>query len=507
MSDYEVHASSRKPSVTPVATTERVQTRPSRWHRTFYFARLPASLVMASLVYSMHLDGLSKPTSMVAMVVLLLWPHVWFFIGRVLLPRRRGSIHLVAADGILLTLIPFLDWGLPILNLGATAIVINTIMTGGLRLLRNSLIFIAAGLLAGTLLWGAPVSTSVTYSTRTWLLSTAALVFEGILAASIAIRANVLLTEAKRALAELNRVLDQRVLERTAALASTNAAISRFVPKEFLQALGHSDVSTAKLGDAVAKEITVLFADIRHFTTISEQLTPQQTFHFLNTCLSRIGPHIRAQSGFVDKYIGDAIMALFPESPAHAVRAAIAMQTEVEQFNSAHLESKPLAIGVGIHMGRVMMGTIGESERFEATVISDAVNLTARLETLTKQLGCAVIASADVVMHLTAAELEGTRKLGRFALKGKRKPVELVEIFLADPAALRNSKQGSKTDFLRGLQHYEDGQVKEAAEAFRRVAALCADDGPARFWTMRCESALERGEPIADGGVITLEQK
>ena len=113
-------------------------------------------------------------------------------------------------------------------------------------------------------------------------------------------------------LASANVLLESRVAERTAALASTNAAIQRFVPREFLHALGHDDVTTTKLGDATAKSITVLFADIRNFTSSSEGMTPEATFAFLNACLSKLGPHVRAQSGFIDKYIGDAIMAPFP---------------------------------------------------------------------------------------------------------------------------------------------------------------------------------------------------
>lgn len=490
-----------------VATNSAGHIRPSKWHRTFYYVRLPASFVMASLIYSMRLDGLSNYGAGVAITTLLLWPHLWRIVGHLFMRRRRDAILLVAADGLLLALVPLANWGLPLLNLGATAIVINTIMTGGMRLLRKALLFIVVGILTGAILWGPPGVASTTYSTRTWLLSTAALVFEGILAASIAIRANILLTEAKRALAELNSVLDQKVLDRTATLASTNAAISRFVPTEFLHALGHSDVSTAKLGDVVARDLTVLFADIRHFTSISEQLTPQQTFHFLNTCLSKIGPHIRAQSGFVDKYIGDAIMALFPDSPAHAVRAALAMQTEVEKFNAANPTTHPLAIGIGIHMGRVMMGTIGEEERFEATVISDTVNLTARLETLTKQLGCSMIASAEVVTHLTDDERAGTRVLGRFAVKGRRTPVELVEVFLADPIPLRNAKQESLLEFQQGLQHYQAGRLEEATSVFHRLASRTANDGPARFWMLRCEAAVEGGGPLVDNGVIALDQK
>ncbi len=481
----------------------------SRWHRTFFLVRLPASFVMASLVLSMWKDGLSSQRTIACILTMLVWPFVWLALGHILFKRRRGAILLVAADGLLLALVPAAEWALPLLNLGATAIVINTIMTGGTKLLRRAILFVILGIASGAILWGGPTGTgrNLSHSTRTWLLSTTALVFEGILAASVAIRANIRLTETKRELAELNRVLDQKVKERTAALESTNSAISRFVPTEFLHALGHSDVRTAKLGDAVARELTVLFADIRHFTTISEQLSPQQTFDFLNQCLSKVGPHIRAQSGFIDKYIGDAIMALFPGSPADAVRAAIAMQLEVNRFNQEHPDAKTLAIGIGIHTGRVMMGTIGEEQRFEATVISDAVNLTARLETLTKQLDCSIVASADVLGALSKEERALTRPLGRFAVKGKRAPAELVEIFAAEPSQRRDAKLRSIPAFTQGLSEFQAGDYQAAASSFSSILAHSEPDGPALFWSKQCKLAMTVGGPVPEDGVLQLDRK
>ncbi|WP_445240301.1 adenylate/guanylate cyclase domain-containing protein [Microcoleus vaginatus] len=110
--------------------------------------------------------------------------------------------------------------------------------------------------------------------------------------------------------------------------------------------------------------MTVLFSDIRSFTTISEAMTPQENFSFINSYLSRVSPVIRAHQGFIDKYIGDAIMALFPESADDAVRAAVEMQKQVIIYNQDRLRSNyPLiVIGIGLHAGHLMLGTIGERE-------------------------------------------------------------------------------------------------------------------------------------------------
>ena len=303
--------------------------------------------------------------------------------------------------------------------------------------------------------------------------------------------------------------LEERVAERTAVLASTNAAISRFVPKEFLLALGHSDVTTAQLGDASVRNVSVLFADIRNFTASSESMSPEATFAFLNSCLSKLGPHVRAQSGFVDKYIGDAIMALFPRDPNDAVRAAIAMQEELRHSNGHQPDRAPLAIGVGIHVGRVMMGTIGEAERFEATVISDAVNLTARLESLTKQLGCSVLISDDVHAMLEADLRAFVRPLGTFLVKGRSKSVRLFEVFASDEVSTRTAKAQSAARFAEMLDARSNGDLVSA----RRIAAdLCGshpDDGPASWWSARIsrESELSDADRILEREAVRLEEK
>jgi class 3 adenylate cyclase len=287
-------------------------------------------------------------------------------------------------------------------------------------------------------------------------------------------------------------------------------ATAYFVPREFLHALGHDDVTTTKLGDATAKSITVLFADIRNFTSSSEGMTPEETFAFLNGCLSKLGPHVRAQSGFVDKYIGDAIMALFPRDPSDAVRAAIAMQDELRRSNDALAGRAPLDIGVGIHVGNVMMGTIGEAERFEATVISDAVNLTARLESLTKQLGCSVLISEEVFSTLDEDLRKYARRLGTFIVKGKAQPVALYEVFASDSDALRETKVLTRERFNAMLSAFAGDRIDEALAIASELRDACPDDGPANWWVMRLvkASAATGDDAVPSSrGIVRLDEK
>lgn len=153
------------------------------------------------------------------------------------------------------------------------------------------------------------------------------------------------------------------------------------------------DIKDVELGDQIQKQMTVFFSDIRSFTELSESMSPMENFNFINSYLKRINPIIRKHNGFIDKFIGDAVMAIFPESPEDAISAAIEIQLEVRKYNSHRHNNgyRPIQIGIGINTGSLMMGTVGDSNRMDTTVIGDTVNLASRLESLTKQYFCQLL--------------------------------------------------------------------------------------------------------------------
>ena len=163
-------------------------------------------------------------------------------------------------------------------------------------------------------------------------------------------------------------------------------AAERFVPKRVLQLLHKEHVEDVQLGDSVKLKISVLFADIRSFTTLAESLTPEQTALFLNTYMHYMAPIIRKHNGFVNQFLGDGIMALFPETPSDSVDAALAMTQALPRFNK-EIEEKgyaPVSVGIGINTGEAMLLALGEKERLEASVVSDAINTASRVEGLNK---------------------------------------------------------------------------------------------------------------------------
>ncbi len=263
-------------------------------------------------------------------------------------------------------------------------------------------------------------------------------------------------------------------------IGSLNVAYSRFVPRAFLDLLGADDVRDVHLGDGIERTLAVLFSDVRSFTTISESLAPREIFGFINALLSRTGPVVREHGGIVDKYVGDAIMALFPGGAADAVRAGIGLQGAVDAFNAerATRGEVPIAVGVGVHAGSLMLGTIGEAERMDGTVIADAVNVASRIEGLTKFYGARMLVSDTVAA--TLADDVTRRYLGNVVVKGTSQPIGLYEVIAADTPARRRVKQQTASRFDAAVATFVAGHFADAARAFEDVLAADPDDGAAR---------------------------
>ena len=279
-------------------------------------------------------------------------------------------------------------------------------------------------------------------------------------------------------------------------ISTLNVAYSRFVPRAFLDLLGKDDVRDVRLGDGIERHMTVLFSDVRSFTSISEALSPNETFGFINGLLSRTGPVVREHGGIVDKYVGDAIMALFPRAADDGVRAAVALQGAVRAHNveraANHLP--PIAVGVGVHCGSLMLGTIGEHERMDGTVIADAVNVASRVEGLTKYFGARVIVTDDIRAALTDPDAYAMRYLGRVAVMGKRQGVGLYEVLDGDPPDRLAAKRATAEPFAAAVSAFVAGAFAEAAERFNDVLRSDEADGAARYLHGR---ALELAESAA----------
>ena len=293
-------------------------------------------------------------------------------------------------------------------------------------------------------------------------------------------------------------------------LSRVNIAYSHFVPLEFLQLLEKESIVDVRLGDHVQKRMAVLFADIRSFTTLSESMTPKENFDFINAYLGRVSPIIRKYGGFIDKYIGDAIMALFPDNTNDAVQAAIDIHRQLVIFNEERTNDRlqPVRVGIGIHTGTLMLGTIGEEKRMEGTVISDAVNLASRLEGLTKMYGASIVISGEVLTELQNPSQFCYRFLGKVRVKGKQEPVYVFEVIDGEyDETLKQAKKALTSVFSEAINTYYQKDFSLAKQKFDRILKEIPQDRAASFYLKRCEYYLETGTPHNWEGVEILVEK
>lgn len=292
-------------------------------------------------------------------------------------------------------------------------------------------------------------------------------------------------------------------------LAKLNVAYNRFIPHEFLDFLNKESILDVQLGDQVQQNMTVFFSDIRSFTSLSEQMTPEENFKFINAYLKRVSPVIREHNGIIDKYIGDSIMALFSGSVDDAMQAAIVMQQVVRDYNLDRAEEghDAIRIGIGLHYGLVMLGTIGESERMESTVISDAVNLAARLEGLTKHYEASILVSEQTLLGLQQGNQYQVRFLDKVKVKGKKRPVAIYEVLNGDAAEIMQLKIKSLNDFDMALAYYHQKAFAMAQIYFQRVLDIHPADKVAKLYLERSTRFIKNGIPENWAGVVAMTSK
>ncbi|NQE35277.1 adenylate/guanylate cyclase domain-containing protein [Microcoleus asticus] len=314
------------------------------------------------------------------------------------------------------------------------------------------------------------------------------------------------------ALGELAQVFShmvQTVKAREQELEKLLQAYGRFVPDEFLQFLGKQSMVDFQLGDHVSKEMAIMFSDMRSFTTMAEQMTPQENFDFINNYLQQISPEIRKHNGFIVKYIGDGVMAVFPDGVDDAIQAGIMKLERLQKYNQSRVINGyvPLNIGIGIHVGDTMVGIIGDANRMQADALSDHVNLTARLESLTKYYGVSLLVSGDVVQRLTQPEKYHIRFLDRAIVKGRQEAITVCEVLDVDAEPVRSLKIQTVPIFEEGLEQYCLGNFANAKVCFEQIVALNPGDKPSQLYLERIQAFLENSIPANWNGVWKFTQK
>ena len=285
--------------------------------------------------------------------------------------------------------------------------------------------------------------------------------------------------------------------EREEAILRIHEVTKKFVPNEFIRSLGKETLTDVRLGDQVEKIVTVLFTDIRDFTTLSEKMTPEENFKFVSSFNARLGPVIRANNGFINQYLGDSIMAIFPENPGDALHAAVGMQKAVHELNAERKEAglPSIRAGIGMHTGSLIMGITGDEFRMDAATISDTVNTAARIESLTKYYRSPLLLSDHTLQYLNGQNSFHFRHLGSVKLKGKNNLLTIIECINGFDELQFERKLKTLSLFNDAMNSYHDQQFENALQIFQTVLATDPDDLTAIYFLDNTKKYLREGIP------------
>jgi adenylate cyclase len=301
----------------------------------------------------------------------------------------------------------------------------------------------------------------------------------------------------------------REIKKREEAILRINEVIRKFVPYEFISSLGYEDIMDIKLGDQVERIVTVLFTDIRDFTTLSEQMTPEENFKFVSSFNARLGPIIRSHNGFINQYLGDSIMAIFPGQPIEALNAGIAMQQEIEALNLER-ESFGLPViqaGIGMHTGPLIMGITGDDFRLDAATISDTVNTSSRIESLTKHYKANLLLSGETLRFIPNTERYSFRQLGKVLLKGKNNQMDIIECLNGHAPAIQSKRESILSLFHEAIGYFQQQQFGLAAQCFEKILVSDPQDYTSVVYLERAYHYAQFGAPANWTGAVEMISK
>ena len=264
-----------------------------------------------------------------------------------------------------------------------------------------------------------------------------------------------------------------------------NQTFRKFVPKQFIDHLAKHGSDVLELGRADEDELAILFSDIRGFTSLSEQMSPQELMNFLNSYFLRMNEPIHKNKGFIDKFIGDAVMALFDrptgtntDKAQDAIRAALDLRYAINLYNQHRANSSypPINIGIGIHFGPVIIGTVGSDDRMDTTVIGDSVNIAFRLEALAPKYNTDIVISAQTLHQAKAKGLFEYRLLDWVRVKGRKTPIEVYEIIDHQETKIKRLKLANAKLIEQGLRYRKAQEWELAVTHFKQALEINPED-------------------------------
>ena len=286
----------------------------------------------------------------------------------------------------------------------------------------------------------------------------------------------------------LNKI-NENYRQKEIALKETNSEYEKFIPKQFLKYFGKNNILELELGSQVQKEVTTMFCDIKNSTAVSTSLSLEENFNFINSYLNIISPIIRKFGGFVDKYLGDGILAVFSK-PEQAVNCSKAILLSVNDKNFRQNKLPDLKVGISINTGEVIFGVVGEQARKSLTIISDSVNLASKMDEVNKYFGTTVIFSKQTLNALPSEYQILYRYIGTLVLKSKNNSIHVFENLDVYPKVQREKLMARKSDFESAVRVFEEGNYQKAKELFAVHLKQVKEDRVAYVYFNSCNEKL-----------------
>jgi len=300
------------------------------------------------------------------------------------------------------------------------------------------------------------------------------------------------------------RSLDQAVRE-------AKDVFERFVPPAYLRRIAAQGLKSIRLGEADQQWVTILCCDIRGFTSLSERVSPSELIALINHFFERITRVVDWRHGVIDKFLGDMILCIFEgvDSAQRAVDCGVDILTVVNSINQDgnRPTNQALQIGIGLHSGPVILGTIGSPKRMDSTVLGLTVNLAKRLEEITRPLGVDMLMSDQVANHLPHGHGHRFRRLGEVSVKGSSTPIGIIEVYDQDPPEVRDLKERIEPIMSEGIDLFRAGHLDAAMANFKKAQEIFPQDSPLRLLIGSIQHALEQGQVVQGTALLDFRTK
>jgi len=277
--------------------------------------------------------------------------------------------------------------------------------------------------------------------------------------------------------------------EKENKIRQTNLETQKFIPKQFFKFLGKSNIAELELGNQVKKNATTLFCDLKSATNISRTLSLEANFNYINSYLKVVAPLIRRFGGFIDKYLGDGVLAVFSK-PQDAIECAHSILRAIDVKNKSQKDLPAIDARLSINTGEIIFGIVGDEERKSPTIISDVVNLASKMVEINLYIGTKLLISKQALNELPQNFDFDYRYTGALSLDGESQ-ISLFESLNYYQKNKREKLKKLKNKFEEGVRAYNEKKYQEAKEIFEYVLHYVPDDKPSYVYFNKASEKLK----------------